>query len=317
MPPTRFTRAFLLPALCATLVAPPSLFAWGREGHLMINKLAIEKLPADVPAFLKTPAAEAEITWLGPEPDRWKSPLEPELGSASSPEHYIDFEYADVILPSTGGKLPRRRFDYLAALYAATLTHPEMARDLRPERVGLLPYEGVEIFERLQAAFRSYRDLKAKNLDAAPAEHAAIFYAGWLGHYVADGSQPLHVTQNFNGWTMKDNPHNYANDHTIHSRFESGFVSRNIKAADVDPLITPVHPLGDPFEDFVAYLRTTQSNVERVYQFDQQHAFDGAGTDESRKFTEDRLAAGASMLRDLIDTAWINSAKPLPARDDD
>jgi hypothetical protein len=291
------------------LLTTPSAFAWGPEGHSMINQLAAEKLPADVPAFLKTPAAIAEIAYLGPEPDRWRSPLEPELNSAQAPEHFIDLEYADMV-----GKLPRKRFDYIAALYAAGLIHPDMARELRPERAGLLPYEATEVFERLQAALRAYRNLKAKNVDTVPVEQAAIFYAGWLGHYVGDGSQPLHATQNYNGWTMKDNPHNYANDHTIHWRFEGTFVAANIHAADVEPMVSPVHVIGDPFEDFVAYLRVSQSKVERVYQLDQQSGFTGSGTPESRKFTEERLAAGASMLRDMIDTAWVNSAK-IPSKE--
>ena len=37
----------------------------------------------------------------------------------------------------------------------------------------------------------------------------------------------------------------------------------------------------------------------------------GAGTAESRAFTADRLAAGASMLRDLINAAWVESGKPV------
>ncbi len=116
--------------LLLTFLAAPGCFGWGRDGHMMINRLAIEKLPADVPAFLRSPAALEEITWLGPEPDRWRSPLEPELSSAQAPEHFIDFEYADMI-----GKLPTRRYDFIAALYAYEATHTDLARELRPERV--------------------------------------------------------------------------------------------------------------------------------------------------------------------------------------
>jgi len=301
-------RSLAARVLLLSLVLPtPAMFGWGSQGHQMINALAISKLPADVPKFLTTPGAIAEITWLGPEPDRWRSPMEPELSSAQGPEHFIDLEIAE--LP---GPLPHRRFDYIAGLYAAGLNHPDMARDLRPERAGLLPYEAVEVFERLQAALRSYRQLLSEHKDTAPAEQAAIFYAGWLGHYVGDGSQPLHTTVNYNGWTQKNNPHNYANDHKIHSRFETEFVDRNIHPADLVPLVTPLHVLNDPFGDFVAYLHQTQAYMERVYQLDQQNGFNGEGTEESRKFTAERLAAGASMLRDMIDTAWVNSGKPLP-----
>jgi hypothetical protein len=269
----------------------------------MINSIAMAKLPAGLPGFLTTPAAIDEITYLGPEPDRWRSSNEPELNAAQSPEHFINLELAEM-----AGPLPPRRFDYIAALYAAGVAHPELAHDLRPEKVGLLPYEAVEVFERLQAALRNYRELLSQKQDTAPAEQAAIFYAGWLGHYVGDGSQPLHVTVNYNGWTQKDNPHNYTDDHKIHWRFEGPFVAKNIHRQDVEPFVTPVHVLNDPFDDFMAYLRQSQLKMERVYELDQQHGFDGAGTAESRKFTAERIAAGASMLRDMIDTAWIDSA---------
>jgi len=49
-----------------------------------------------------------------------------------------------------------------------------------------------------------------------------------------------------------------------------------------------------------------------VYQLEKAGGFVGAGSAESRDFTAERLAAGASMLRDMIYTAWIESAKPVP-----
>jgi hypothetical protein len=52
--------------------------------------------------------------------------------------------------------------------------------------------------------------------------------------------------------------------------------------------------------------------VERVYQLEKAQGFDGAATAESRQFTAARLAAGASELRDMIVTAWRESAKPVP-----
>jgi hypothetical protein len=49
-----------------------------------------------------------------------------------------------------------------------------------------------------------------------------------------------------------------------------------------------------------------------VYQLEKAGGFVGAGTGESREFTAERLAAGASMLRDMIYTAWLESAQPVP-----
>jgi hypothetical protein len=51
--------------------------------------------------------------------------------------------------------------------------------------------------------------------------------------------------------------------------------------------------------------------VEKVYQLEKAGGFTGAGSAESREFTAERLGAGASMLRDMIYSAWLESAKPV------
>ena len=292
-------------AILLPLLAVPPSFAWGNDGHRMVNRLAVEKLPADMPAFFRTPAALLEIEYLGPEPDRWRSPAEPELNAAQAPEHFIDLELADVV-----GTLPRKRFEYIAALAMAQAAHPEL--NLRPEKVGLQPYVTVEVYERMKAAMREYRMLLADHKEVKSVESAILFYAGWLGHYVADGAMPLHVTVNYDGWVAKENPNGYTTQHGVHSQFESAFVMKNIKDSAVAPLITAPRLMMDPFVDYVAYLRQSGTQIERVYQLEKLHGFQGAGSAESREFTAGRLAAGASMLRDMIYTAWVESAKPVP-----
>jgi len=294
----------VLPAaglLCFVLASRPA-HAWEQEGHRMINKLAVSNLPSDVPAFLRSQAAIDEIEYLGPEPDRWRSRAEPELSAAQAPEHFIDFEAADAL-----GPLPHKRLDFEAKVFAA---------GQRPEVIGLQPWEADEVWERLKAAMRQYRFLVAAgpgaNVDTKPVEAAILFYAGWLGHYVGDGSQPLHVTVNYNGWTGP-NPNGYTTGHQIHHLFEGPFVAANIHAPEVQAKMTPVKLIqGDMFDAYVAYLRHTATYVEKVYQFDKLGGFIGAGTPESRDFTAARLADGASMLRDMIYTAWIDSAQPVP-----
>lgn len=279
--------------------------AWGRDGHAMINRLAGAALPADVPEFLRSHEALDALEYYGPEPDRWKSPLEPELGAAGSPEHFIDMEYADLV-----GELPRKRYDYVRALAFAQKSHPDLA--LTPEKVGLQPYVTLEVWQRLKSAMRDYRKLKADHKDTKPSECEIVFLAGWLGHYVADGSQPLHTTIQYNGWTGP-NPNGYTTEHKIHAQFESTFVSANVKPADVAPLIVPKPAvLGDIFTDYMAYLRHSNSLVEKTYQLEKTGAFAGAGTPDGKAFVDERLAAGATELRDMIYTAWIKSAEPLP-----
>ena len=279
--------------------------AWGREGHVMINRLAGEALPADVPSFLRSPEAVNALGYYGPEPDRWKSPAEPELSAAQSPEHFIDLEYADMV-----GELPRRRYDFVRALAYAQKAHPDLP--LSPEKVGLLPYQATEVWERLKSAMRDYRQLAADHQDTKPVECEIVFLAGWLGHYVADGSQPLHTTIQYNGWTGP-NPNGYTTEHKIHAQFESVYVAANVKPAEVKPLIAakPV-VLGDVFTDFMAYLRRSHSLMEKTYQLEKAGAFVEAGTPEGKAFAEERLAAGATELRDMIYSAWVKSAEPVP-----
>src|SRR5450755_3102116 len=104
-------RVVVAVTLVPTMLVQQSA-AWGNDGHRWINRLAAAALPGDVPEFLRSPAALDAMEYYGPEPDRWKGQLEPELGAAGSGEHYIDLEYADLI----GVPLPRKRYDYMRAL---------------------------------------------------------------------------------------------------------------------------------------------------------------------------------------------------------
>jgi hypothetical protein len=215
-----------------------------------------------------------------------------------SPEHFLNFEPADAL-----GTLPHRRLDFEAMAFAA---------GQRPEKIGLQPWEAIEVWERLKAALREYRGLSVAHQDTRAVEQAAIFYAGWLGHYVGDASQPLHTTIQYNGW-IGPNPNGYSTAHTIHWQFEGPFVGANLHAVDIQPRMTPAHALeGDVFTDYVAYLRQTSKYIEKVYQLEKVGGFEGQGSQESRDFTADRLAAGASMLRDLIYSAWLQSGNPVP-----
>lgn len=293
---SRLTRPVFAAAAAFYLMShSPLARAWGNEGHRMVNKLAAEALPADVPAFLHAQTAVEEIEYLGPEPDRWRSPAEPELGAAQAPEHFLDLELADGL-----GALPHKRLDFEAKVFAA---------GQRPEKIGLQPWVTEEVWERLKAAMRQYRQMKAANQDTRPVEAAVLFYTGWLGHYVGDGAQPLHVTVQYNGWTGP-NPNGYTTAHQIHSQFESAFVAANIHAPEVAAKMMPAQAIeGDIFDAYMSYLRHSATYVEKVYQLEKGGGFVGVGTAESRDFTVERLAAGASMLRDLIYSAWLDSAQ--------
>jgi hypothetical protein len=289
-------------AVAALILLTHAALAWGPDGHMWINCLASQNLPAPIPAFLRSPAACKTLAYYGLEPDRWRSTAEPELNAAQAPEHYILLDLADLT-----GPLPHRRYDYVRALAAAQAKHPDL--DLTPEHVGLQPYVTTEVYERLQSAFRDYRAALKTRKDLKPIEAEILFYAGWLGHYVGDGAQPMHTSIHINGW-VGPNPHGYTTQHQLHWAFENDFVSAAIKSVDVAPLVAASKPqalTGDVFDSYITYLRGSNTRVEKLYQLQKAGDLTGRGTAEGRAFTAQRLAAGAIELRDLIYTAWLRS----------
>ena len=302
-------------------LATPCAHAWGRDGHRIINRLAVEYLPVEVPAFLRDGNALDILEYEGPEPDRWRNPAEGELSATQAPDHFLDLEWADLAgtpcsaatpgCSADGHMLPKKRYDFIRALEAAQAKYPDLS--LQPDKVGMQPWQVEEVWERLKADMRDYRELLASNGDTSGVETIILYEAGWLGHYVADGSQPLHVTINYNGWVEKANPHGYTTEHHIHSQFETVFVTANIKREEVAPLVAASTPqrIDEEWTQYLDYLHHSNSLVEKTYQLDQAGGFTGAGTPEARTFTDERLAAGAIELRDLIYSAWVHSADPV------
>ncbi|HUA14744.1 MAG TPA: nuclease [Verrucomicrobiae bacterium] len=279
-------------------------FAWGNEGHTYVNRVAASKIPVGMPRFLRH--AVEEIAYLGPEPDRWRSSTEFALKNAQEPDHFIDLERVEWMNP-----LPEGRYEFIRKLYdkrASTTDHPD---DYLPEHVGFQPYITMEIYERLIVEFREYRQRQALHQSTLAVQKAIIVNCGLLGHYVADGSQPLHTTIQYNGW-VGPNPKEYTTEHGIHSLFESAYVAANIHPEDFAAFVEPPEKLNDPFAQYLDYLRKSHSLVQDVYAIEKAGGFTAKGSRAAFDFTTQRLAAGSQMLLDLWYTAWLKSAVPLP-----
>src|ERR1700676_1345790 len=300
-------RGLISLALIALVVLNPQVAAaWGNEGHTAINRVAAEKIPATMPRFLRR--AAVEIAYLGPEPDRWPRPSEFALKNSQEPDHFIDLERGSWLAP-----IPPGRYELYRELYekrASTSDHPD---DYLPERVGLQPYITMEVYGRLKAAFREYRQRLATHQPTRAVQQAIIFYAGWLGHYVADGSQPLHTTIQYNGW-VGPNPNGYTMQHGIPALFETTYAAAPVTANDFAGLVKSPDRLDDPFARYINYLRQSNGLVENVYALEKAGGFTGKGSPAAFDFTIHRLAAGSQMLLDLWYTAWLESAEPVPER---
>lgn len=298
----------LATALSLTLcLAPAVAHAWGGSGHRMIGQAAMESLPADLPGFLRTPRAAADVGELSREPDRWKGAGKVH-DQNRDPGHFVDLSDDGTIL---GGPrleaLPTTRKDYEAALKAAGTSSWD---------AGYLPYSIVEFQQQLTKDFAYWRvTVAAERLERNPGkrawlradrgrrEYLILTTLGQLSHYVGDGSQPLHATVHFNGWGDFPNPAGYTTAR-IHGPFESDFVAANIREAEVRRAMTPVTSPEGPLETRVAaYLSATGKLVIPLYELEKQGGFQGADP-RGVAFAQAGLARGASQLRDLIVEAW-------------
>jgi len=279
---------------------------WGPRGHQASNRAAVDGIPSDGPVFLAN--YREWIAQTGPLPDSWRGASEPYSKLFEDPNHgwfKEQFSFMKAI--------PRSRYEFVLALYDEYLRikaiDPERAKLTNVRWTGTLPYAAMENYDRIKSAMRTYRQQVASKQDTKFIEQDIAFYTGWLGHYTADGAQPLHDTIHHDGW-QGPNPKSYTTDPRMHGRFESQFVELiHLTETDLSPLMTKPQGLSDPFEAVLHHLDDASTHVEEVYILDKAGAFADAKNEEAAKLAKTQLAKASSLLRDLVYTAWVESAK--------
>jgi hypothetical protein len=306
---SRFSRT--LPGLVLALLLAPRLEAWGLTGHTVISRTAVNALPADIPPFVKR-----QIDWIGARsitPDSYRAASEPFIKMAEDPSH--EWHLEQVAFLKT---IPRSRFEFIQALYdeyrRLEKVDPAKAALVNPTSTGMLPYTTLEVYERLKVTFRAWRDQQRDKQPTGFTEQDAAFYIGWLSHYVADASQPLHASVHHDGW-QGDNPKNFTRDGSLHWGFENDFVDLiGLKEADIQARIGPAMTIADPFSAVLAHLARSNTRVEEVYTLEQRHALTDRTNAAARELVYVCTSDAATLLRDLIYTAWTSSAVPAAPR---
>ncbi|MGV9006788.1 MAG: S1/P1 Nuclease [Brevundimonas sp.] len=294
----------------AVLATPVAVSAWGNSGHRMIGMAAVRALPADLPGFLRSPSAAADVGELSREPDRWKGAGQPHDRERDT-AHFVDMDDSGHVLAATGPSidaLPPLKSDYDAALIAAG----ESVND-----AGYLPYAIMDGYQQLVRDFAHWRVLNAMGaretdpgrrawyqVDRARREALILRDMGVLSHYVGDGSQPLHTSIHYNGWGRFPNPEGFTDSRQTHSSFEGAFVFRAVRFDAVEAAMPAPQLDGFDLRTRVsAYLRATLAEVVPFYRLEKAGGFaeaDPRGT----VYATARLAAGAAELRDLTVLAW-------------
>ena len=296
--------------------------AWDYEGHEAINDLALAALPADF-GLEMTPDRKARVEYLAGEPDRWRNLRDLSLRQANAPDHYVDLEDLG-LLGYTTETLPPLRYDFMAQLARVRLEHPERFPAIDPthdadhtrELYGFLPWSITENFEKLKSDFsilKTFRQEGGNEVEVANAEADCLYVMGILGHFVGDGSQPLHTSRNFNGW-VGDNPEGYTTRTTFHAWIDGGYF-RKTGRIPVEEMAGRIHQArrleGDDqpdgvFRKVMDYLVASNQGVKPLYQMEKDGELSGYGEKghEGLIFLQGQLIQAGQMLGDLWWTAW-------------
>jgi hypothetical protein len=299
--------------------------AWDYEGHHAVNELALASLPKDFGIEL-TPALKGRIAFLAGEPDRWRNISDLPLKHFNGPDHYIDLEDLKLfgLTPET---LPSMRYDFVTDIAKARMAHPERFPAIDPakdadhtrELDGFLPWAITEYYEKLKSDFSSLKAFKQYGgtpEEIANAQADCIYVMGVMGHFVGDGSQPLHTTVHFNGW-FGDNPKGYATRQTFHAWIDGGYF-RKTGGINVEALVGKINPAvrianaGEPdgmFRDVVAYLVEQNRFVEPLYEMDKNGQLSGEGEKgmAGLPFLNGQLVKAGQMLGNIWLTAWLEA----------
>ncbi|MDR3609030.1 MAG: T9SS type A sorting domain-containing protein [Ignavibacteriaceae bacterium] len=254
------------------------LFAgWGSTGHKIINSHVTVCFPSSMnfPAYWSdTLAAHASDA----DNRKGKDPTE-------SPRHFIDI---DIYPEFVANDSINRDYNAFVALHgsSAVITN------------GVLPWAIIQWKDSLTDAFRQLN------------WHSAMMLAADIGHYVGDGHQPLHCTENYDGAMT--------NQSGVHSRYETTLVGQYQTSIVYAPsTATYVSDVSSYVFNFI-YL-TNKYVDSTLYGDSVAHAFAGStsGTVYLQKYWDlcgnqiiQMMKTASRSVADLIYTAWIDAGSP-------
>lgn len=270
----KFKSALLVPVL---VVLAFVLGSWGKTGHRIISlKTALsfnQEMASfwDWTAYLSSHASDADFR------------------RASFPEqatnHYIDIDNYPEYLQT--GKIPHS--------YAEVV---EKHGKTFVKKQGTLPWITLSIMDSLTNCFKRSDWGKA------------AFFAADLGHFVADGHMPFHITRNYDG--------QFSGNKGIHGRYESSMINefQNDICYSEEAAIFIDNP-----ENFVFnYLYKNYKYIDSILIAD-NNAHELAGNNSSglyiesfwkqtRNYTQLLFAEASYSFASLLFTAWVNAGSP-------
>jgi hypothetical protein len=249
------------------------LFGWGEEGHKLINGKAVDRLPAEMKGF-----------------ERWRNFLVEYSADADKrrkddpsefPKHFIDLDFYDEF---NRGMMITNKAE-LTGIYNDSIV----------TAMGILPWATLETYNNLIKAFAD------RNRDRI------IFYASDLGHYVADGHNPMHTVLNYDG--------QLSGQKGIHGRYESEMISRYFNEINLGE--RKVEHIPNPLEYIFGYLTESNSLNPVLFEAD-KNAFEVTSSRSDDEYyrilwfktgyvTNIQLNAAVNAAASLIYSAWVEA----------
>jgi hypothetical protein len=309
---------------CLFALAAVRSTAWDYEGHRLINQLALDSLPASFPDFVRTAAARERIGFLGGEADRWRNTPDLELRHGNGPDHYFDLD----LLGAYGldlAKISFLRYEFAAQLAAGRAAHPENFPPIDPLKdsdrtkslIGFLPWTIAEFQGKLKSAFSYLKEYESAGTpeEIANARENILYVMGVMGHFVGDGSQPLHTTRHHHGW-VGENPKGYSTNYSIHAWIDGGYITQfGVSEAKLRARLRPakavsIQPPGGTntniFQVALSYLLDQHRQAEPLYRLEKAGKLSGRQelSQDGHDFITGQMLKAAQMLGDLWLTAW-------------
>ncbi|MGE5431549.1 MAG: T9SS type A sorting domain-containing protein [Syntrophomonadaceae bacterium] len=265
-----------LKKLAAILCSLAFLTGWGGTGHNKINYNTVIFFPKEISQFTSWNTVLAQHA---SDADTRKN-----SDPTESNKHFLDIDsYSEF---NSTGRIPEN-YQTIVSTYGASFVSKE----------GILPWATTAAVDSLKSAFQRKDWTKAQ------------LFAADLGHYVADGHMPLHITKDYNGRTTADNG--------IHSRYESQMIDRFQQQITFSS--DSVSYVSDVSRFVFDYIYGNYKFVDSVYHADSLARSKGS-TGSTAYYNELWSSSSAMTVRlfnnaskrlaALIYTAWVNAGKP-------
>ncbi|MFZ4401662.1 MAG: hypothetical protein ACOYO1_16645 [Bacteroidales bacterium] len=256
------------------------LMSWGATGHKKINLNASLSFNYQMSQFLSwAPTLQLHST----DADNRK-----DTDPTEAPKHYIDIDEYAVF--NTQHRIPQT-WDSIVYLYGySTVTD-----------YGILPWATVTTYDTLVKCFQRNDFGKA------------ILTASDLGHYVADGHMPMHITKNYDGQLTGNSG--------IHSRYESTMIGayNSMIVYSGDTNLNVIQNMNQYVFDYI-YNNSKYKDSVLIADNNAKTAAGGSTSssaytlalwDNTKNFTIPLFKEASHKLAEIIYTAWVKAGSPL------